>query len=70
MQKNYLSRRIFLKKSVLTYTGLMVGLAYEPKTGFAEKVENSEDLGIWIRISLDGTTTSVSYTHLTLPTKA
>ena len=54
MQKNYLSRRIFLKKSALTYTGLMVGLAYEPKKGFAAIVENSEDLGIWIRISLDG----------------
>ena len=59
MQKNYLSRRIFLKKSALTYTGLMVGLAYEPKKGFAAIVENSEDLGIWIRISLDGTTTFI-----------
>jgi len=59
MQKNYLSRRIFLKKSALTYTGLMVGLAYEPKTGLAAKVEKAEDLGIWIRISLDGTTTFI-----------
>ena len=59
MQKKYLTRRIFLKKSALTYTGLMVGLAYEPKTGLAAKVEKAEDLGIWIQISLDGTTTFI-----------
>ena len=37
----------------------MVGLTYEPQSGFAAKVENSEDLGIWIRISSDGTTTFI-----------
>ena len=59
MEKYSLLRRAFLKKSALTCTGLMVGLAYEPKYSLAAKVENSEDLGIWIRISPDGTTTFI-----------
>ena len=59
MKKYFLSRRVFLKKSALTCTGLMVGLTYEPQSGLAAKVENSEDLGIWIRISSDGTTTFI-----------
>ena len=59
MEKYSLLRRAFLKKSALTCTGLMVGLAYEPKYSLAAKVENSEDLGIWIRISSDGTTTFI-----------
>ena len=37
----------------------MVGLTYEPQSGLAAKVENSEELGIWIRISSDGTTTFI-----------
>ena len=37
----------------------MVGLTYEPQSGLAAKVENSEELGIWIRISPDGTTTFI-----------
>jgi len=59
MKKFFLSRRVFLKKSALTCTGLMVGLTYEPQSGLAAKVENSEELGIWIRISPDGTTTFI-----------
>ena len=59
MKKYFLSRRVFLKKSALTCTGLMVGLTYEPQSGLAAKVENSEELGIWIRISPDGTTTFI-----------
>ena len=59
MKKYFLSRRVFLKKSALTFTGLMVGLTYEPQSGLAAKVENSEELGIWIRISSDGTTTFI-----------
>ena len=37
----------------------MVGLTYEPQSGLAAKVENSKELGIWIRISSDGTTTFI-----------
>ena len=37
----------------------MVGLTYEPQSGLAAKVENSKELGIWIRISPDGTTTLI-----------
>ena len=59
MKKYFISRRVFLKKSALTCTGLMVGLTYEPQSGLAAKVENSEELGIWIRISSDGTTTFI-----------
>ena len=59
MEKYSLLRRAFLKKSALTCTGLMVGLAYEPKYSLAAKVGNSQDLGIWIRISPDGTTTFI-----------
>ena len=59
MKKYFLSRRVFLKKSALTCTGLMVGMAYEPQSGLAAKVENSEELGIWIQISPDGTTTFI-----------
>ena len=59
MEKYFLLRRAFLKKSALTCTGLMVGLAYEPKYSLAAKVGNSQDLGIWIRILPDGTTTFI-----------
>ena len=59
MKKYFLSRRVFLKKSALTCTGLMVGLTYESQSCLAAKVENSEELGIWIRISPDGTTTFI-----------
>ena len=59
MKKYFISRRVFLKKSALTCTGLMVGLTYEPQSGLAAKVENSKELGIWIRISSDGTTTFI-----------
>ena len=59
MEKYSLLRRAFLKKSALTCTGLMVGLAYEPKYSLAAKVGNSQDLGIWIRILPDGTTTFI-----------
>ena len=37
----------------------MVGLTYESQSCLAAKVENSEELGIWIRISPDGTTTFI-----------
>ncbi len=59
MKKYFLSRRVFLKKSALTCTGLMVGLTYESQSCLAAKVELSEELGIWIRISPDGTTTFI-----------
>ena len=59
MKKYFLSRRVFLKKSAQTCTGLMVGLTYEPQSGLAAKVEISKELGIWIRISPDGTTTFI-----------
>ncbi len=59
MEKYSLLRRAFLKKSALTCTGLMVGLAYEPKCSLAAKVENLEHLGIWIRITPDGKTTFI-----------
>ena len=59
MEKYSLLRRAFLKKSALSCTGLMVGLAYEPKYSLAAKVGNSQDLGIWIRILPDGTTTFI-----------
>ena len=37
----------------------MVGLTYESQSCLAAKVELSEELGIWIRISPDGTTTFI-----------
>ena len=37
----------------------MVGLTYESQSGLAAIVENSEELGIWIRISTDGETTFI-----------
>ena len=56
MGKYSLSRRVFLKKSALTFTGLIIGLTYEPESSLAVKVENAEELGIWIRIAPDGST--------------
>ena len=54
-----LSRRVFLKKSALTFTGLIIGFTYEPESSLAVKVENAEELGIWIRIAPDGSTTLI-----------
>ena len=54
-----LSRRVFLKKSALTFTGLIIGFTYEPESSLAVKVENVEELGIWIRIAPDGSTTLI-----------
>ena len=59
MGKNFLSRRVFLKKSALTFTGLIIGFTYEPESSLAVKVENVEELGIWIRIAPDGSTTLI-----------
>ena len=59
MGKYSLSRRVFLKKSTLTFTGLIIGFTYEPESSLAVKVENAEELGIWIRIAPDGSTTLI-----------
>ena len=59
MGKYSVSRRVFLKKSALTFTGLFVGFTYEPESSLAAKVENAEELGIWIRIAPDGSTTLI-----------
>ena len=59
MGKYSLSRRVFLKKSALTFTGLIIGFTYEPESSLAVKVENAEELGIWIRIAPDGSTTLI-----------
>ena len=59
MGKYSLSRRFFLKKSALTFTGLIIGFTYEPESSLAVKVENAEELGIWIRIAPDGSTTLI-----------
>jgi isoquinoline 1-oxidoreductase beta subunit len=59
MGKYSLSRRVFLKKSSLTFTGLIIGFTYEPESSLAVKVENAEELGIWIRIAPDGSTTLI-----------
>ena len=59
MGKYSLSRRVFLKKSALTFTGLIIGFTYEPESILAVKVENAEELGIWIRIAPDGSTTLI-----------
>ena len=59
MGKYSLSRRVFLKKSALTFTGLIIGFTYEPESSLALKVENAEELGIWIRIAPDGSTTLI-----------
>ena len=59
MGKFSLSRRVFLKKSTLTFTGLIIGFTYEPESSLAVKVENAEELGIWIRIAPDGSTTLI-----------
>jgi len=48
-----------LKKSTLTFTGLIIGFTYEPESSLAVKVENAEELGIWIRIAPDGSTTLI-----------
>ena len=56
MGKYSLSRRVFLNKSALTFTGLIIGFTYEPESSLAVKVENAEELGIWIRIAPDGST--------------
>ena len=59
MGKYSLSRRVFLKKSALTFTGLIIGFTYEPESSLAVKVKNAEELGIWIRIAPDGSTTLI-----------
>ena len=59
MGKYSLTRRFFLKKSALTFTGLIIGFTYEPESSLAVKVENAEELGIWIRIAPDGSTTLI-----------
>ena len=59
MGKYSLSRRVFLKKTALTFTGLIIGFTYEPESSLAVKVENAEELGIWIRIEPDGSTTLI-----------
>ena len=59
MGKYSLKRRVFLKKSALTFTGLIIGFTYEPESSLAVKVENAEELGIWIRIAPDGSTTLI-----------
>ena len=59
MGKYSLSRRVFLKKSALTFTGLIIGFTYEPESSLALKVDNAEELGIWIRIAPDGSTTLI-----------
>ena len=53
MGKYSLSRRGFLKKSALTFTGLIIGFTYDPESSLAVKVENADELGIWIRIAPD-----------------
>ena len=59
MGKYSLSRRVFLKKSALTFTGLIIGFTYDPESSLAVKVENADELGIWIRIAPDGSTTLI-----------
>ena len=59
MGKYSLSRRVFLKKSALTFSGLIIGFTYDPESSLAVKVENAEELGIWIRIAPDGSTTLI-----------
>ena len=59
MGKYSLTRRFFLKKSALTFTGLIIGFTYESESSLAAKVVNAEEFGIWIRIAPDGSTTLI-----------
>ena len=66
MEKFKIKRRTFLKSSTLAGTGFAIGIAFEPLTSFAAKSETSvtatkgADLGLWIRISSDGTITLIA----------
>ena len=59
MEKYSFRRRTFLKKSALFGAGLMIGFTFDPDTNLAVTVENGETLGLWIRITPDGTTTLI-----------
>ena len=64
MKKQIFNRRVLLKTSVLAGTGFAIGIGFDPLTSFA--VENSAsatkaaDLGLWIRITADGTITLIA----------
>ncbi|MBC8220469.1 MAG: xanthine dehydrogenase family protein molybdopterin-binding subunit [Proteobacteria bacterium] len=66
MEKFKIKRRTFLKSSTLAGTGFAIGIAFEPLKSFAAKSETSvtatkgADLGLWIRISSDGTITLIA----------
>jgi len=66
MEKFKIKRRTFLKSSTFAGTGFAIGIAFEPLTSFAAKSETSvtatkgADLGLWIRISSDGTITLIA----------
>ena len=59
MEKYSFRRRTFLKKSLVAGAGLTIGFTFDPETNLAVTVEKIETLGLWIRISPDGTTTLI-----------
>ena len=68
MKNSNMNRRTFLKVTTVAGSGLLVGCTFDsPKLISSAQVKETE-LGLWVRISRDNKITSVSYTHLTLPT--
>ena len=64
MRKHIINRRVLLKTSVLAGTGFAIGIGFDPLTSFAVETSASAtkaaDLGLWIRITADGTITLIA----------
>ena len=64
MKKQIFNRRVLLKTSVLAGTGFAIGIGFDPLTSFAVETSASAtkaaDLGLWIRITADGTITLIA----------
>ena len=57
-----MKRRTFLKVSTIAGGSLLVGCSFSSPKLLSTPHASEEELGVWVRIS------TVSYTHLTLPT--
>ena len=64
MKKQIFNRRVLLKTSVLAGAGFAIGIGFDPLTSFAVETSASAtkaaDLGLWIRITADGTITLIA----------
>jgi len=64
MRKHIINRRVLLKTSVLAGAGFAIGIGFDPLTSFAVETSASAtkaaDLGLWIRITADGTITLIA----------